>query len=338
MPVAIGIGVVLVLLWKQFELEAFRGLSWGFATLAWLLLGVVFYVIRHLAYSYRLKLLSDHQFSWRKAIQLIFIWEFSTAVSPTSLGGSAVAMLFLSQEEIKTARAVTIVLYSVVLDTLFMVVSVPILFLILGLRFIRPGMETFADIDGYGITLLFVFTSMVIYGFVFYYGIFHRPDQIKKFLNFLSRWKLLGRFSDRIRQTGEDIEKSSKLLHKKDWKFHLKATLATFTAWFFKFSLMFCVIYAFITNIPRSLENTLLIYGRYESMFAITAASPTPGGAGLAEYLFGGFYSDYVPISLAVVLAFVWRLIAYYTYLFAGVIIVPQWIRKIYKKNKIKLV
>jgi len=319
-------------------MEAFQGLSWGVWTLSWILLGIIFYVIRHLAYAYRLKLLSDHEFTWKKAIQLIFIWEFSTAVSPTSLGGSAVAMLFLSQEKIRTAKAVTIVLYSVVLDTLFFVVSLPLLFLILGARVIRPEMTGLYDMNGYGITFLVVFIVMTTYGFIFYYGIFHRPDKIKKFLNFISRWKILGRYKGRIKRTGEDIEKSSKQLRKKKWQFHVRAVLASFTAWIFKFALMFCVIYAFIVSIPRTLENTLLIYGRYESMFAITAASPTPGGAGLAEFLFGGFYSDFVPLSLAVVLAFVWRLIAYYTYLFAGVIIVPQWIRSIYKKNKLNLV
>ena len=338
LPVGIGIGVVLLLLWKQFDIAAFQGLSWGIWTFAWLMLGILFYVIRHLAYAYRLKLLSDHQFTWRESIQLIFIWEFSSAVSPTSLGGSAVAMLFLSQEKIKTAKAVTIVLYSVVLDTLFFVISLPLLFLILGARVIRPEMSRLFDMNGYGITFIFVFIVMIMYGFIFYYGIFHRPDQIKKFLNFIAKRKFLRRFKGRITRTGEDIEKSSKQLLHKSWQFHLEAILSTFTAWFFKFALMFCVIYAFISTIPRTLENTLLIYGRYETMFAITAASPTPGGAGLAEFLFGGFYSDFVPISLAVVLAFVWRLIAYYTYLFAGVIIVPQWIRKIYKKNKTKLV
>ena len=35
--------------------------------------------------------MSDYAFSWPKAIQLIVIWEFSTAVSPTSVGGAGVA-------------------------------------------------------------------------------------------------------------------------------------------------------------------------------------------------------------------------------------------------------
>jgi uncharacterized protein (TIRG00374 family) len=334
--VLIGLGVVLYLLWKQFDIEAFRGINWGIWTIGWLLLGIGFYAVRHLAYAYRLKHLSDQKFTWKKAIQLIFIWEFATAVSPTNLGGSAVALLFLSQE-LKTAKAVTVVLYTIVLDTLFFVVSLPLLYLILGAKVIRPEMETLLDINGYGITFLIVFAAMATYGFVFYYGLFHRPDQIKRFLIFISSIKVLKRFQERIRKTGKDIEVSSRLLRQRTLQFHIKSIAATFSAWICKFALMFCVIYAFITEIPRTLYNTAIIYGRYETMFAITAASPTPGGSGIAEWLFGGFYSDYVPITLAVVLAFVWRLIAYYVYLIAGVIIVPQWIRAIYKKNKTSL-
>lgn len=334
LPICIGLGVVFYLLWSHFDPKAFDEIDWGPSIFAWLMLGIGFYVIRHLAYAYRLYILAEGELKFLNAIELIFIWEFSTTISPTSLGGSAVAMIFLSQENLKTSKAVTIVLYTIVLDTLFFIISVPILLGTLGFNVIRPEITSFQNINAYGVTFFIVFFAMCTYGFLFYYGLFHRPDQIKKLLHFLARWKVLRRFGDRLRTTGENIESSSIRLRRKSKSFHLKATLATFTAWFFKFALMFCIIYAFIDSIPRTWLNTAMIYGRYETMFAITAASPTPGGSGLAEYLFGGFYSDYVPMAVAVVLAFVWRLIAYYSYLFTGVVIVPAWLRKIYKRRK----
>ncbi|WP_235298578.1 lysylphosphatidylglycerol synthase transmembrane domain-containing protein [Portibacter marinus] len=334
LPICIGISVVCYLFWSHFDIQAFKSIDWGYQVFAWLLLGVLFYVIRHLAYSYRLFILSDKKLSLRKSAELIFIWEFATTISPTSLGGSAVAMIFLSLERLKTARAVTIVLYTIVLDTFFFVVSVPLLLTILGLNVIRPEIFTWDDMNGYGITFFIVFAIMLTYGFIFYYGLFHRPDQIKKLMAFFARRRILRRYKEKLIQTGQDIENSSRRLRAKSPDLHIKAILATFTAWIFKFALMFCIIYAFIDTVPRTLYHTFMIYGRYETMWAITAASPTPGGSGLAEYLFGGFYSDYVPLSLAVVVAFTWRIIAYYTYLMAGVIIVPAWIRKIYNRKK----
>ena len=335
LPILIGIAVVSYLLWQQFDPKAFEHIHWNLWALSWVMLGIGFYVIRHLAYSWRLKILSEDHFSWSKCVELIFICEFASAVSPTNIGGSAVALVLLAQEKIKAAKTVTIILYSVVLDTLFFVISLPMLYLFLGPKVIRPGMESFTDIDGYGITFLFVFLFMSLYGFMFFYGLFIKPQSIRKFLLFLSKLRILSRFHEPLARTADDVVISSKRLLQQSRRYHFSAILATFTAWFFKFALMFCLIYGLIKSTSITLENTALIYGRYETMFAITAFSPTPGGSGVAEFLFGGFYSDFVPASLAVIIAFLWRLIAYYSYLFMGVIIVPNWIKNVLKRRKI---
>jgi len=69
-------------------------------------------------------------------------------------------------------------------------------------------------------------------------------------------------------------------------------------------------------------------------MFAVTIFSPTPGGSGVLEAVFGDFLSDFVPSGVATILAFIWRLITYYLYLFIGVIVIPNWIRKILNRRK----
>ncbi len=332
-PIAIGLVVVSYLLWKQFDIEEFKNVNWDVWTFSWILLGIGFYVIRHLSYAYRLMGLSDGKFAWKKAIELIFIWEFATAVSPTSLGGSAVALVLLAQEKIKAAKTVTIVLYSVVLDTFFFLATLPVLVFLLGFNVIRPGMRSLYDIDGYGITFLAVFLAMAVYGFIFFYGLFYRPDHIKNLLLYLSGIKFLSRFKASLERTAHDIVKSSKKLKKKSVKYHLQAILSTFSAWFFKFALMACLIYGLVKTVVPHIETSALIYGRYETMFAITMFSPTPGGSGLAEFLFGGFYSDMVPISLAVIIALCWRMISYYSYLFIGVVIVPAWIKSVVRKR-----
>ena len=39
-------------------------------------------------------------------------------------------------------------------------------------------------------------------------------------------------------------------------------------------------------------------------MYVITAFSPTPGAASIAEYLSEDFFSDYIPTSISVIIAF----------------------------------
>ncbi|MEO0340624.1 MAG: lysylphosphatidylglycerol synthase domain-containing protein, partial [Bacteroidota bacterium] len=145
-PIVLGLAAVGYLLWRQFDPEEFAQIEWTRHTFFWISLTVVIIIIRHLAYATRLRILSQGAFSWWKCIELIFIWEFSSAVSPTSVGGSAVAFFVLSQEKLPTAKTATIVLYTIVLDGLFFIGTLPILFLIFGTDMIRPNISSFSDL------------------------------------------------------------------------------------------------------------------------------------------------------------------------------------------------
>ena len=83
------------------------------------------------------------------------------------------------------------------------------------------------------------------------------------------------------------------------------------------------LILAFATN-----ADQLLIFGRQLTMWVILLISPTPGGAGVAEFAFNGFLGDLIPFGLAGILALLWRLFSYYPYLFIGALILPGWIQK----------
>lgn len=59
------------------------------------------------------------------------------------------------------------------------------------------------------------------------------------------------------------------------------------------------------------------------------------GGSGLNEFMFKVYYADFFPsndVTNTLLVVVLWRLITYYTYLLAGVSIVPQWIRGIKSK------
>ena len=87
-----------------------------------------------------------------------------------------------------------------------------------------------------------------------------------------------------------------------------------------------CLIIAVVPSIPVDGATQAFIYARLVAMFTIMAFSPTPGGAGLAELALVGFISDYVPRGVGLVVALLWRGMAYYGYLLTGAIIVPGWV------------
>ena len=170
LPILIGLGVVFYLLYQQFNPEEFAKIEWSQHTLIWVIISFFLLVVRHIAYATRLRILTEGAFSWKKCVELIFIWEFSSAVSPTSVGGSAVAMVVLAQEKLPAAKTTTLVLYSAVLDTIFFIGVLPILFLFFGTNMIRPNMNNLSDIDGWAYTFFGAYIFMAIYGAIFFYG------------------------------------------------------------------------------------------------------------------------------------------------------------------------
>lgn len=332
-PIILGIIVIGWLLWKQFDWNELDKIDWTFKVLFWIAIAILIFVVRHFVLSWRLKLLSDKHFSWRKSIELIFIWEFASAVSPTSIGGTAVALFFLAQEKLKSSKAITIVVYSIVLDTAFFIISFILLLTFVGPEIIRPGTYDFSLLDNYAISFFVVLFIMLTYGSVLFYGLFINPNKIKAIICLIASIPWLKRYKKYLRKVGDGMITASYELAHKNWIYHFKAFLATSLAWFMRFALVNAIIIGLISTVKTDFLSQILLYGRNQNMYIQTAFTPTPGASGFSEVMFGGFYSDFVPVGVALLIAIIWRLITYYSYLFAGVIIVPNWIRKIINRR-----
>ncbi len=332
-PTLLGLGVVGYMMYSQLDLDELEKVNWSSSTSFWISMALLMYVLRHIFYAFRLQVMTSKAFKFWKSMELIVIWEFASAISPTSVGGSGVALLLLAQEKLSGAKTVAVVLYSMVLDTIFFVLSLPLLFFTVGAIIIRPDMTSISDLDGYGLTFILVLVAMVAYGGIFFYGLFINPNATKRFLLLLSKIPFLKRFKKNLRKTAMDIVISSEELQSQKFSFHLKAFANTAGAWITRFLAINFIIMAFVGANAFGWWDQLVMYARGETMHVITAFSPTPGGAGIAEYLFGGFYSDFIPLGIATLIALVWRLITYYPYLILGALVIPNWIRKIMARS-----
>jgi len=330
LPVLIGLLAVGYMMYRQLDMETFQSVNWNGHMLLWVTLAIVCYLLRNWAYSWRLRGLVDNQFSWPKSAELIVLWEFSSAVSPTTIGGAGVAFFMLAQEKLSAAKTVSVVLYSMVVDTLFFVLTVPVLFMMYGSNMIRPG----ADSGVYDVAFWSIIGFMSVYGLVFFYGLFINPTAIKRLLFLLSKAPLLRRFQKSLRQTGIDVVTTSKELRVKPFSFHAQALVATSIAWVVRFIAINCIIIAFVPDVATDMYNQLLMYARGESMHIITSFTPTPGGAGFAEAFFGGFYAEFISQGISTIAALVWRVVTYYSYLIAGAIIIPVWIAEVLARRR----
>lgn len=329
LPIILGVVAVTFLLARQFDWKEFEQIEWNGTNWFWFAMAVFFLVVRHLAYATRLYVLSDRKFSFLKSIELIFLWEFSSAVSPTSVGGSAVALFALSQENLPTSKTTAIVIYTVVLDTLFFVTTIPMLLFLFGPGVIYPGIESLFPLTEEASLFFLFYAVMILYGAFFYYGLFLRPQHGRNLLFWLSNRKLLKRWRESIRSLGNGFVQASKEMWYRPKSFHIKAFLSTAMAWSMRFLVINCLIIAIVPGVSKLLTDQVNIFARLESMFVILLFSPTPGGAGFYEITFGRFMSDYIPLGIAAIVALVWRLLTYYSYLLAGIFVIPNWSRKI---------
>ncbi len=326
-PIVLGLGVAAWLLYRKWDAEAIASIPWDTHTFTWIGIAAGLMVVRHLAFSFRLRLLSDNFFSWKKAITLFLIWEFSSSVSPTTVGGAAVALFILSQENYGAAKTAALVIYTIVLDTFFFVTFIPTMVLIFG--------QDVIPLVGRGESgqwiFYLTFSVMIAYGGFFFYGLFFSPSKFKAIVKGVTKIKFLRRFQDRAEELGNDIIKASNEIRGRKFSFHLKGYLATCLAWSLRFIILSCLVIAFnpAGKIPLEFVYQTELYAKIQSLFVILLLLPSPGGAGFAEFIFDGFLvsSGYIRDGVSSIVALIWRLITYYPYLIFGAIVIPVWLR-----------
>lgn len=360
----IGVAVVIYMFISQFNPEEFGKIEWSGHVVFWIAMAGVFMCLRHFAYMVRLRIITDGFFSWKKCFELVMMWEFSSAVTPTSVGGAAVAMFAIAQEKLAAGRTAMIVLYTVVVDTFSFLSALLIFFLIFGPIMIQPesfDLQHLLFHSMWGMGFLFAYCLMLTYGSVFFYGVLINAKGLQRLLLWFCKFKIFSRFEEKAIKMTEDMGMASSELRKKSWKFHLGSYLSTMGAWGSRFMVLNCLIIAFVAYSPVPevqahyndfMEGELnlgtfwqqtFIYARQQAMYVIMAVLPTPGGAGAAEAAFQTFHYDYIPTdsntipmagTLLVIMAFIWRFFTYYLYLLVGAVVVPNWVRKIIERTK----
>jgi glycosyltransferase 2 family protein len=332
-PVVLGLGVATFLLVRNFDREAFRDISWSSESYYYIFLSLLLMVVRDVAYMYRLRVLTDWQLSWRRSFEVIMLWEFASAVTPSIIGGSAIALYIIHKEGVSMGRTTAIVLITAFLDELFYIMMVPVMFAWIGPSdlFISEGAYVLID-SRFGIQGLFIggYLFIMLLTTIIIYGVFVNPRGLKYILLNIFRLPFLRRWRQKAAETGNEIIITSAEMKEKPASFWLKAFAGTFFSWTARFWVVNAMLMAFATI---SLGEHLLIFGRQLVMWVILLISPTPGGSGIAELVFGGFLGEFIPPGLTPAMGLMWRLISYYPYLFIGAIILPGWLKRVYARK-----
>lgn len=333
-PIAIGLAVAAYFIIDSYDADALSHITLGWKSLCCLVAILFLVFLRHYAYMYRIRLLSDKKLSWRQSFDVISLWEFSSAVTPTVVGGSAVAIYFLSREKMALGRSTAMVLTATFFDELFYVIMLPLSILIVGYDnavYIPQG--KLLTLSSYGIPMVLGFSYAVVFFLtaVLFIGIFVKPHGFKRLLTSIFSLPGLKKWKARATATGDEMIMASVELKGKPFRFWAKIFTSTFTTWSARFLLVNALILAVLP-----LSDHLIVYSRQLLMWVVLLITPTPGGSGVAEVIFSGFLGDYIPEGLGHPLALIWRLITYYPYLLLGAIVLPLWLKRVYSHEQPK--
>lgn len=335
LPVVLGLTAVGYLFYRQFDPEQFRKIHWSGQAFAWIGLAFLLLIVRHFFYAFRLRSITDKIFSWKKCLELMVLWEFSSALTPTSKGGPFVMLFVLTQEKLPAGRTAAAVFYAMICDSGFFIILLPTLLSIYGPNMLYPGMHSFKDVGLASGTFFVTYVLMTLYWFVLLFFLLIRPQYAQGTMNWFASRRLLKRFAPKLTRMGKEFTLAAGEIKQQDWRYHFNVILGTIGAWTCKFIMINCLIIAVVPDTPVDGSTQAFIYARLVAMYIIMSFSPTPGGAGLAEIALAGFLSDYIPRGIGMVVALLWRGMAYYGYLLLGAIIAPAWVNSHLFKPKL---
>ena len=123
-------GVVMWLFHREFNPEVWDSIHFDARVIACILLAWLFMIGRDFGLTWRFRALTDHQLSWRKVLKVDMLCEFTSCVTPSAVGGSALGMVYLNREGIEFGRATTLMMTTLFLDEFFFVLSIPVIMLL----------------------------------------------------------------------------------------------------------------------------------------------------------------------------------------------------------------
>ena len=249
--IGIGLAVATYMVYRSYDPTVFENISWSWQSTFWMFIALLMMAIRDLAYMIRIRILTDYKLNWKQSFQTIMLWEFASAITPSVVGGSGVAIYLVNKEGVSIGRSTAVVMTTAFLDELFYIIMVPIILLIVGYKQIfqiELPEEAMGDLLGkYGVEIIF----FIGYGFIvlltsfILYAIFFRPRGFKWILlkvfnlSFLRKWRF------RAAETGDEIIITSSELRGKPFSFWLKAFTATFFSWTARYWVVNFLILAF---------------------------------------------------------------------------------------------
>ena len=336
-PVALGMGIVVYMFLNDpdISVDSFKLIL--NASPVPVLLAVLVFFLRFAGYTYRIKSITNNELSWTSSFYVIILWEFASAITPSVVGGTAVAVFILWKENIKPGKALGFVLLTAIFDNLFFVIAAPVV-LMLGMKHVFPDAAMTSGVVESSLFYLFFISYglIAIYTFVMAFALLINPRLFKWILIRITSVRFLRKWRYAAYERGTEMILASEQLKGMGRMFWVKLSLSTVFIWSSRYLLLNFLMDAFA---ELSFKDHLIIFGKQIILWVVMLISPTPGSSGTAEYFFPLFFQEDLH-EYTLITNILWRVFTYYPYLLLGVLFLPRWLRKVFfiKKEDMKKV
>jgi len=323
LPLAIGLTVTFWLFSDEFSAGSFSMLEWSARNIWGLVLALFFVVGRDFGLAWRFHTISAPHLSWGRAVKVDLMCAFTSAITPSAVGGSAMAIFYLNREGVALGRAATLTLTTLFLDELFFVIFCPVILMLMPLDDLFSGNAT-GFLTGVQVVFWTVYAGIVVYTALLFIGILVKPLVVSRIIKRLFSTRMLRRWHRGAFEMADNMVNTSREIRGQDMRWWLNVFGATVLSWFSRYLVVNALFWGFV---PES--SPLVVFGRQFVVWVVLMVSPTPGGSGISEWLFTQYYGDLIgSATIALVLALTWRVITYYIYLFIGSFLLPFYFRK----------
>lgn len=324
LPVIIGITVVLWLFRGEFNTSTWNDINFDSQAITGICLAWLFMAGRDFGLSWRFHTIASGDLSWARSVKVDMMCAFTSAITPSAVGGSALAIFYLNREGIALGRATTLTLTTLFLDELFFVVFCPIIVLALPFDQLFGAVDDNMFLQGLELIFWLVYAGIVIWTSILFFGIIVRPAAVQKLLSRIFRWRPLRRWGPAVDNMTANMVTTSAWVKKCSLRWWLNVFGATILSWFSRYLIVNALFWGFVPDVSQ-----FLVFGRQFVVWVVLMVSPTPGGSGISEWMFTEYYGDLIgSAGIALILALMWRIVSYYIYLLIGVFLLPTYFSK----------
>ena len=313
--------------WKGASWEQFSALRVDWR---WVGVALLCALLRDVGYVVRLWVLARGELSVKRAVSSILLWELASALTPSVVGGSAVASFILHRNGLNWGRSLATVMATALLDELYFLLAVPLVALAVGWVAFLPEAATW--LEG-SVAAIFAggYLFMATLAALLSTALFWSPQRIHNSLKRVFSWRWARRWRDAGLGLAEDLLRASRDLKTMSLGSGLVAVGATMVSWTARFMTLNALMVALVVPaFPDVAWGHLDVWARQLSMWTVLMISPTPGSSGLAELALPTFLTDVMPLAMTATLwatlVLAWRYLTYHLYVLVGGVLMPFWL------------